>query len=207
MPPLNAQLVHQARITRRVTVGTDLGVTVEDLVAEDEPWFKCRLVLVRDEPSDEDGSPRSLPRMKLRYSSGFLRPSEALGAGYRVEIRSGRVLELLGRPRTLLHGSAPAGQQAQVQDISTLYPLASSITGAGGDPVHAEDVPTALWMDDETMSDRGDYETYSGEVPIEFHSHFDAANCQLVIGGDVFKITRAVIKHRGPRVALTLRKS
>jgi hypothetical protein len=188
------------RLARRVTVNAQRQFVIVELV--DQPWFRAIVTAPSGDRPNTDQSPRDQDPRTMRWLRGRTSAVEALRGGYRVETRSGELLELLDAPRELQEGLRPVWQ-ASVQRVDVLYPYVASLREQGGAVI--KDVAVALFSPDETHGETGSYENLGGQASIE-HAADLRRNRNLVLGTEKLNIISATTYISGPRVELSLRR-
>lgn len=190
-------LTSRARQTRLVTVEPDLDVPVVDDDI-DSAFFPCALREPFAGPTS--APPRERPATLLQLRLGL-----NLTAASRITTTDGVVYELLAPVAPLRAAHIGLGFQAPVMRLGDLYPLSATLEELGGADV-ATAVPLALYSPSERNSERGDFDSYLAECPVEYAERLREPNRQLTLGTRTFKITRAVVDYQTPRVELELRR-
>jgi hypothetical protein len=179
-------------------------VGVENITAtldEDETgFFPARLFPPADPSSKQDGSPRDAA---ARFRLVWNREAPDLPAASRVELfgETG-TYELLTAPEALRRGQRVAGYQAEVLELSDLYPIEAEVEGVSA----VATVPLSLYTGSEQVLGHGDYEDYEGQAPIEFWEWLEPDNTRLLIDDHRFSVTSSVLDVQIPHVKLRLRK-
>ena len=87
--------------------------------------------------------------------------------------------------------------------IDVLYPYLPSLQEQGGEDLG--EIPMAIWEDDTTREDRGQYYTMLGEAPIDYAGDLLVKNRQVVFNNTPFRIVDPFTVFSVPRVRVTLR--
>lgn len=191
-----------AQMIRLVATGSDGAVTVTELTGQ--PAFRVELVRPRDQVSDE-GPPRAYPPWIIRWRTGIWGPQGAVpGGSSRIDV-NGAAYELLGRPKTLMHGTRAVGYEVSAQPVAELYPFVGSLTEQDGTVVDAA-IHFARWSPSETHNTTGEYEDYDAEAPAEYRD-LVKRNRQIRMGGKTYRIMTVVTETTVPRALFRLRRA
>lgn len=191
-----------AAITRRVTVGADAIVTKTDLSSE--PGFLAELIGPRDGAAS-GGPPRSSPPYTIRWQTGLWGPlGDVPRASARITVGDA-TYELLGQPKTLMHGPRAVGYGASAMPVLELYPFIGNLTEQDGTVVQG-DMRLAMWSPNERHDSTGEYEDYDAEAPIDYQGLIKR-NRQVRMGGTTYRIMTTVVDLSVPRVMFSLRRA
>lgn len=191
-----------ARLVRRVEKGTDGSVTVADLTGQ--PVFRVELVRPRL-GVDLDVSPRLHAGWTVRWRTGLWGPQGYVPSGSsRIEV-DGAAYELLGSPKTLMHGRRAVGYEATAHPVNELYPYIGDLTEQNGTVVSAS-MRFSMWSPNEFHSQTGEYEDYQAEAPPEYRDLIKR-NRQIHMGGKTYRIMVVTTELTVPHVVFRLRRA
>lgn len=167
-------------------------------------WFPFNAVSPRQPADAVQRNPRSAQSAwQLEWAEGYRDPG-SLQTGYRVELASGPVLEILAPPMALKERvERITGWAATAQEVSALYPVSGEIREPG--EVDGVAITLALWEFREDQERMGRYERFRGRVPIEFKG-VARVNHEIVVGADVYKVQEALTNTETMTIDLILTK-
>lgn len=189
-----------ARITRRVSVGPDRTVTVNDTLG---PWFVSELHKVNS-LFRRVGSPRTQTPLFFRHRLGVFAPSGVdLRPGDRVGIKED-TYEITTYGRSMADGRVPQTVEFQVVPVDNLYPLTGHIQDQAG--TDESEVVCSIYTPSEDHGSTGTYENSQAEAPLEYASDLHQ-NKQLQVGSDTYKIVSASINYDNGFVLMNVRRT
>lgn len=191
---IGSTLSERAYRSRLLTIGDDLTVTLDEAPSA---YMACSL---RSASVSTTGNPRATEPGEVRWTQG-----PTLTAGSRLSFWSGEEWELLEAPSPVRVNNTRVGWWAPALPTAGLYPRVAALQELGGAPT-AVTVPLSLYQPSERDTDRGNYEDFAGDAPLDLAEHLTIANRQLAIGTETFKIARATPDYETPRVSLELRR-
>lgn len=149
-------------------------------------------------------NPRSVSNTwGLQWAAGYRDPGP-ITAGFRVELSSGTVLEVLAPPTALKEATERiTGWAALAQELSVLYPLSGTIQEPG--EIDGQPIICAIWEFREDQDRMGRFENFRGRVPIEFKG-VARVNHEIVVDDVAYKINEAVTNSETMTIDLTLVK-
>lgn len=151
------------------------------------------------------GSPRATPPTTLRHASGLTGPSLDLRAGFRCNVLSYGLLELLDNGINITTGQRIVAIEFAAAPIDVLYPLEGIISDMDGNPIG--NMSLGIWGGTELHDiTAGEFEDYDGEAPIEFGPQL-MRNVDVMIGTTRFRVMSAVTDYNQMNVRLRLRKA
>lgn len=192
---LSGRMRDRLRVTRTVTDGT-----VDDDATS--VWFPAAVGALE---SDGGGLPRERLRRDVVIAARVLtHPLPRLTAGARVEDRDGNVYELLDDMSEVTHAGRLVAYTAAALEVAELYPTAANILTQDG-AVVSTGASVAIAASGERNTDRGTYEDFRGEAPLEHHAALNERNRSLVVGADRYRVVACV--RRPSHVELDLRRA
>lgn len=195
------RLNDRGRVVREVTVADGTPTVIE--TTGDWMPFNAEVPDLAVDPGGLRNPRAAASAWLLEWPEGYRDPG-SLSTGFRVELASGSVLEILGPPRALKEGiERVTGWYTSAQELTALYPLTGELQDQGG--VAADDITLAIWEFREDQERMGRFERYRGRVPIEFVG-VARVNHQIDVNGVVFKIQEALTNLNTMTVDLTLSK-
>lgn len=189
-------LSDRARIVRRVSLSTGAPVVVDI----EEGAFPCQLSAPTESGS---GSPRDTPPHLLRWARGIYGPGSSLSGSSRIYVQGFLFECTSASTREIRQGSWVAGYEVNLVKVSDLYPLQAQLTEQNKTVVIAA-MPCGLWSPSESHQDRGEYENWLGEAPVNYWADV-RINRSLVIAGKRYRITSSVLELTPPRVSFEVR--
>lgn len=151
------------------------------------------------------GSPRQAIPGVLRHATGLTGPSLDLRAGYRVNVLSYGLLELLNDGTPLSTGVRTPGFIYAFAPVAWLYPLSGILSDMDGNPI--SNMNLGIWGALESHDvTAGEFEDYQGEAPIEFLSSLQR-NVDIMVGTTRYRVTAAEPDFGVMTVHLRLRKA
>lgn len=191
-------LPDRARIVRRVSFLAGSPVVVD----QEEETFPCQLTAPTESKS---GPPRDTPPHLLRWSSGIYGPGDYLSGSSRILVQGALFECTSASTREIRQGAWIAGYEVDLVKVSDLYPLQTQLVEQDKTVVMPS-VPCALWSPSENHRDRGEYENWLGEAPVDFWQEIQR-NRSLMVGGKRHRIMSSVLELTPPRVSFGVRVS
>lgn len=198
---IGTPLSDRARRVRHVDVDSQLVITIDE---DKGDYFPARVLPAPFLTSPSDASPRDTsPRKRLVWDV-----EQELNASDRVEVYRDTTYELVSRVRPLRSGGHEVGFEAELMEPDVLYPAEGELQEQGGEPVDGFDaVRLSIFAPFDQVRERGDYDLYSGQAPIEYEVALTRKNRVLDVGGRIFRIVSATPGFDVPYLVLTLRRS
>jgi hypothetical protein len=199
---LGATLRDRARRIRHVAISNTLEVSIDTVPSA---YFPSALYPPKAVGDDFEGSPReNAPRSRLVFATG----GPEIAAADQIAIYGGGTWELVKSTRALRKGEHTIGYEAEVLAPDVLYPLQATLAEQDWAAVTGEDpIPVAVYVPDQEATDRGSFETYEAQAPIEFDPVLQVRNRGLVLGGKRFRIGKAVANFEVPHVTMQLKRA
>ena len=195
--PMNQRL----RMIRRITENDSRQSIVVDSA---EQWFSAHFAS-QEEGDADAGRPRDRNARTPMYvgASGLGSYPAPIGAGDRAEDASGIIWEAIEKSEPVKSGFLTVYYRSLVMRLGDIYPHRGDIMSQGSE-IRLPDALCAIWQDGESQEDRGRYQIFSGEMPVEYEDLIDV-NAKVAIEGAHYKITEHVrfLRH----IDLKLRRS
>lgn len=151
------------------------------------------------------GSPRTAIPGVLRHASGLTGPSIDLRAGYRVNVLSYGLVELLNDGTPLSTATRTPGFIFAFAPVDWLYPLDGILSDMDGNPIG--DMKLGIWgaleVHDVTA---GEFEDYEAEAPIEYIASLQR-NVDIMVGTTRYRILASEPDFGVMTIHLRLRKA